>query len=111
LAGDPLVAGFDTTGRRFRLDEVALLAPVIPRSKVIGIGKNYQDHVEEMKHVTGTGSSEAPAEPLMFFKPNTSVVGPDDDIVIPAIAERVEHEGELVIVIGAVAKEVPMERA
>lgn len=111
LTGDPIASGFDTTGRRFRFDEVTILAPIIPRSKIIGIGKNYQDHVEEMKNVTGSGSGEAPKEPLMFFKPNTSVVGPDDAIVLPAIAERVEHEGELAVIIGAVAKDVPQERA
>ena len=108
LTGDPMVAGYDTTGRRIRLEDARLLAPVIPRSKVVGVGKNYADHVEEMRHVTG---GEAPAEPLLFLKPNTSVIGPGDAIQRPAISERVEHEGELAVVIGAVAKEVPVERA
>ena len=59
-----------------------LLAPVIPRSKVIGIGKNYADHAKEM-------GGEAPDEPLMFLKPNTAVVGPGDPIVLPpAVAAR-----------------------
>ncbi len=111
LSGDPIVSGFDTTGRRFPLDEVTLLAPVIPRSKIVCIGKNYQDHVEEMKDVTGIGTAVAPAEPLLFLKPNTSIVGPGDDVVLPKITERVEHEGELAIVVGAVGKEVPQERA
>ena len=111
LVGDPIVSGYDTTGKRFRLDEVKLLAPVIPRSKVVCVGKNYRDHVEEMKDVTGLGTAEPPAEPLLFLKPNTSVIGPDDEIISPAISERVEFEGELAIVIGAVAKEVPAERA
>jgi len=108
LVADPMVAGYETTGRRFRLEDVKLLAPVIPRSKIIGIGKNYLAHVEEMKDVTG---GEAPEEPLLFLKPNTSVIGPDDTIVRPSISQRVEHEGELAVVIGAVAKEVPEERA
>jgi 2-keto-4-pentenoate hydratase/2-oxohepta-3-ene-1,7-dioic acid hydratase in catechol pathway len=103
-----MVAGYETTGRRFRLEDVKLLAPVIPRSKIIGIGKNYLAHVEEMKDVTG---GEVPEEPLLFLKPNTSVIGPDDTIVRPSISQRVEHEGELAVVIGAVAKEVPEERA
>lgn len=106
-----MVAGYETTGRRIPLRSARLLSPVIPRSKVVGVGKNYADHVEEMKHVTGGGAAEIPEEPLLFLKPNTSVVGPDDQIVIPAAAQRVEHEGELAVVIGAVAKEVPVERA
>lgn len=105
LLGDPLVAGYDTTGRRIRFEDVKLLAPVIPRSKVVCVGKNYADHVAEMSGVTGIGG-EAPEEPLLFLKPNTSVIGPGDTIVRPAISERVEHEGELAMVIGAIAKNV-----
>jgi 2-keto-4-pentenoate hydratase/2-oxohepta-3-ene-1,7-dioic acid hydratase in catechol pathway len=111
LVADPMVAGYDTTGRRIPLAKVRLLSPVIPRSKVVCVGKNYADHVEEMRHVTGGGHAETPAEPLLFLKPNTSVVGPEDQIVLPSITERVEHEGELAVVIGALAKEVPVERA
>ena len=111
LLGDPMASGFDTTGRRIPFGEVRLLAPVIPRSKIVCVGKNYLDHVEEMKDVTGIGTAEPPAEPLLFLKPNTSVIGPGETIVRPAISEQVEHEGELAVVIGAVAKEVPLERA
>ncbi len=111
LIGDPLVAGYETTGRRIPLDAVRLIAPVIPRSKVVCVGKNYLDHVEEMKDVTGGGSAEPPADPLLFLKPNTSVIGPGESIILPAASERVEHEGELAVVIGAVAKQVPVERA
>jgi len=111
LVGDPIASGFDTTGRRIPFDEVRLLAPVIPRSKIVCVGKNYLDHVEEMKDVTGIGSAEPPAEPLLFLKPNTSVIGPGETIVRPTISDRVEHEGELAVVIGAVAKAVPVERA
>jgi 2-keto-4-pentenoate hydratase/2-oxohepta-3-ene-1,7-dioic acid hydratase in catechol pathway len=100
LNGDPMFAGFDTTGERVPLADATLLAPVIPRSKVVGIGKNYLDHVAEM----GTGS--APAEPLMFLKPNTSVIGPGDRIVRPAQSSRVDFEGELAVVIGSIAKNV-----
>ncbi|MBK0422425.1 fumarylacetoacetate hydrolase family protein [Leucobacter sp. CSA2] len=108
LVSDPIVAGYDTTGRRIPLEKVRLLAPVIPRSKVVCVGKNYLDHVEEMKSETG---GEVPEEPLLFLKPNTSVIGPDDAIVRPAISDRVEFEGELAMVIGAVAKDVPEEDA
>lgn len=111
LAGDPMASGFETTGRRFAFGDVRLLAPVIPRSKIVCVGKNYLDHVTEMKDVTGGGSIDVPAEPLLFLKPNTSIIGPGETIVRPSVSERVEHEGELAVVIGAVAKEVPVERA
>ncbi len=104
LAGDPLYAGLDTTGERVPLAEAALLAPVIPRSKVVCVGKNYREHAAEM-------GGDAPAEPLLFLKPNTSVIGPGDAIVRPPQSERVDVEGELAAVIGRVAKNVPAERA
>ena len=104
LAGDPLFAGFDTTGERVPLGEVALLAPVIPRSKVIGIARNYRDHAAEL-------GNEVPAEPMMFLKPNTSVIGPGDAIVRPTQSERTDYEGELAAVIGRVAKNVSVEDA
>ena len=108
LRGDPIVAGYDTTGRRVPLGAVKLLAPVIPRSKVVCVGKNYLDHVAEMRDVTG---GETTPEPLLFLKPNTSVIGPDDEVVRPAVSDRVEHEGELALVIGAVAKDVSEDDA
>lgn len=110
LVADPLVAGYETTGRRFAFEDVTLLAPVIPRSKVVCVGKNYVDHVDEM-HERGLGSGEAPQEPLLFLKPNTAVIGPEDTIQRPSISQQVEFEGELAVVIGAVAKEVPEDRA
>jgi len=108
LKGDPMFAGYEPTGERVKITEVTLVAPVIPRSKVVGVGKNYRDHVEEMKNVTG---GDAPTEPLLFLKPNTAVIGPNEPIVLPAASSRVEHEGELVVVIGKVAKNVPAEKA
>lgn len=104
LAGDPMFAGFDTTGERVPLSDVALLAPVIPRSKVVCVGKNYRDHAAEM-------GGEAPAAPLLFLKPNTSVIGPGDSIVRPPQSSRTDFEGELVVVIGSIAKNVVAERA
>lgn len=104
LAGDPLFAGFDTTGERVPLGEVALLAPVIPRSKVIGIARNYRDHAAEL-------GNEVPEEPMMFLKPNTSVIGPGDTIVRPPQSERTDYEGELAAVIGRVTKNVSVADA
>ena len=102
LSGDPMFHGYDTTGERVKLADVRLLAPVIPRSKVVCIGMNYAAHVQSMQY-------EVPENPLIFLKPNTAVVGPDDAIVIPPVEGRITHEGELVIVIGAVAKRVKKE--
>lgn len=104
LSGDPLFAGFEPTGERVPLADAVLLAPVIPRSKVVCVGKNYRDHAEEM-------GGAAPAEPLLFLKPNTAVIGPGDTIVRPRQSSRTDFEGELAVVIGRVAKDVPAERA
>ncbi len=104
LAGDPLFAGFETTGERVPLGDVALLAPVIPRSKIVCVGKNYRDHAAEM-------GGEAPEAPLLFLKPNTAVVGPGDAIVRPPQSERTDFEGELAVVIGRVAKNVTASEA
>ncbi|OIH96405.1 fumarylacetoacetate hydrolase family protein [Curtobacterium sp. MCBA15_001] len=102
LAGDPMYQGFETTGERVPLSEAKLLAPVIPRSKVIGVGLNYAEHAAEMDDVSGD-------DPVVFLKPNTSVVGPDDPIRLPEGVGRVDHEGELAIVIGSLAKNVKRE--
>ncbi|MDR5699085.1 fumarylacetoacetate hydrolase family protein [Agromyces aerolatus] len=99
LKADPMFAGFDPTGERVPLADAKLLAPVIPRSKVVAVGRNYREHAAEL-------GNEAPAEPLLFLKPNTSVIGPGDAIVSPQQSERVEFEGELAVVIGRIAKNV-----
>jgi len=103
IAGDPIYAGVSKTGAVTQLSDVRLLAPVIPRSKVVCIGKNYADHAAEM-------DSEVPTEPIIFLKPNTSVIGPNDTIVWPSMSDRVDHEVELAIVIGRICKDVPRER-
>jgi 2-keto-4-pentenoate hydratase/2-oxohepta-3-ene-1,7-dioic acid hydratase in catechol pathway len=104
-SGEPLV----TTGEVLDLDAVRLLAPVIP-SKIIGIGKNYADHVAEM--AAGGGAAPVPpAQPLMFLKPNTSLIGPDDTIVLPPESHEVHHEAELAVVIGRLCRRVPAVRA
>ncbi|WP_066516520.1 fumarylacetoacetate hydrolase family protein [Curtobacterium ammoniigenes] len=102
LAGDPLYQGFETTGERVPLKDATLLAPVIPRSKVVGIGLNYAEHSSEMDMLTTD-------DPVVFLKPNTSVVGPNDPIRTPAGVGRVDFEGELAIVIGSLAKNVRRE--
>ena len=103
IASDPLYAGVHKLETTVLLKDVRLLAPVIPRSKVVCIGKNYADHAAEM-------GSDVPEEPIIFLKPNTSVIGPNDLIQWPSSSERVDHEAELAIVISKICKEVPKER-
>ena len=103
ITGDPIYSGIQKTAAIVALSKVRLLAPVIPRSKVVCIGKNYADHAAEMGGVV-------PDEPIIFLKPNTSVIGPNDTIVWPDMSERVDHESELAIVIGRLCKDVPIER-
>lgn len=102
LVGDPLFSGFDTTEERVPLGSAKLLAPVIPRSKVMCIGFNYPAHLADM----GVIIAEAPKHPLVFLKPNTAVVGPGDAIQLPPNVGKIVHEGELVVVIGKIAKQV-----
>ena len=104
LAGDPFFQGIKTTGVTHQLDDVRLVAPIIPRSKVVGFGRTYWEHATEL-------GNEVPAEPLMFLKPNTSVVGHGDPVTLPAFSEEVSFEGELAVVIGRICKDVPAEKA
>jgi 2-keto-4-pentenoate hydratase/2-oxohepta-3-ene-1,7-dioic acid hydratase in catechol pathway len=104
LRGDPIYSGIVPQDKTLKLSDVKLLAPVIPRSKVVCIGKNYADHAAEMDSVV-------PTEPIIFIKPNTSVIGPNEIIVWPKMSERVDHEVELAIVIGRICKEVPAAKA
>ena len=103
LAGDPLYVGLQPTDDQVRLADARLLSPVLPRSKVVGIGKNYAAHAAEM-------GSELPEEPLMFLKPNTSVVGPGDPVFYPRQTENLHFEGELAVVIGRICRDVPKEK-
>jgi 2-keto-4-pentenoate hydratase/2-oxohepta-3-ene-1,7-dioic acid hydratase in catechol pathway len=103
VAGDPLYAPLTFTGSRVPLDDVRLLAPVIPRSKVVGVGRNHAEHVAEM-------GDDVPSEPLVFLKPNTSVIGPGDPIPLPAQSQEVHYEGELAVVIGRLCRDVPRAR-
>lgn len=106
IAGHPFGPSTDEaklTGARYPLADVRLLAPVLP-SKIVAIGKNYLEHARE------TGS-EPPAEPLIFLKPSTAVIGPGDPIVRPAqLSQRIDFEGELAIVFGRLCRDVPAAR-
>src|SRR5215471_8857640 len=75
-----------------RLAEVRFLAPVEP-SKIVCVGRNYAAHAAEL-------GNEVPKEPLIFLKPASSIVGPRESIVLPKYSNKVEHEGELGLVVG-----------
>ena len=96
--GDP-----EFVGVAVELDELKVLAPTIP-SKIICVGKNYADHAAEM-------NSSVPEEPVIFLKPNTTVIADEDSIVLPDQSNDVHYEAELAVVIGAVAKDVPVVTA
>ncbi|MEY4497038.1 MAG: hypothetical protein RLZZ364_343 [Actinomycetota bacterium] len=103
ITGDPIYQGIQKTAARLELTKVRLLAPVIPRSKIVAIGKNYADHAAEMGGVV-------PDEPIIFIKPNTTIAGPGDTIVWPEMAPSIDYEAELAIVIGRICKDVPKEK-
>ena len=91
------------SGEDVPLDDVRLLAPILP-SKVVCVGKNYAAHASEF-------GGEVPEEPLVFLKPSTSVSGPGDPIPLLPISHRVDYEGELAVVIGRIARNVRSEEA
>ncbi len=91
------------TGEQVPLDDVRLLAPVLP-SKLVCVGKNYAAHAAEF-------GMEVPEEPLLFLKPSTAVIGPGDPIQLLPISTRVDYEGELAVVIGRLARGVRAEDA
>jgi len=84
--------GGERTGKTFPRSEVRLLAPVAP-SKIVCVGRNYRAHAKEL-------GNQPPREPLIFLKPPSAIIGPDEAIVYPPQSERVDYEGELALVIG-----------
>lgn len=90
-SGPPWEAG-SRAANAHRLADVRLIAPVNP-GKVVCVGRNYAAHAAEL-------GNELPTEPLIFLKPSTSVIGPNEPVVLTPYSQRVEHEGELAVVIG-----------
>ena len=84
-----------------RVDDACLLAPVTP-SKIVCVGRNYRDHAQEL-------GNEVPAEPLLFFKPPSSLLAPGGIVRMPAAAARVDFEGELALVIRATTTKFPVD--
>lgn len=100
--GSPFVA-WEPTETVVPWPSVSLLSPVIP-TKVLCVGKNYEDHVDEM-------DGEIPEEPLIFMKPATSVIGQNAAVVHPRISNEVHHEAELAVVISRPARNIKAEDA
>lgn len=94
-------ANLKRTEELWYLDEIELLAPAAP-SKVVCVGRNYAEHAKEL-------GNEVPAEPLLFLKAPSAIVGTGDEIRIPATSNQVEHEGELAVVIGRTCKNLADE--
>ncbi len=102
VSGD-LVTSMDHESRTFELSELTVLPPATP-SKIICIGLNYVDHAIEL-------DMEIPAEPVIFMKPSSSVIGPGGKIVYPAMSQRVDYEAELAVVIGKRCRNISSENA
>jgi 2-keto-4-pentenoate hydratase/2-oxohepta-3-ene-1,7-dioic acid hydratase in catechol pathway len=85
------------------LSEVRLLSPILP-GKIICVGRNYLEHAREH-------DAEVPEWPLLFMKPPSSVIGPNETILLPPQSEQVEHEVELAVVIGKTTRWVDPEEA
>ena len=100
LAGS---AQYEFTGRKHPLKELKILAPCQP-TKIVALGLNYRSHAEELK-------MKLPEDPLLFLKPSTAVIGPNEDIIYPAMSHRVDYEAELGVVIGRETKGVSEEKA
>ncbi len=104
ISGDPLYTKIDLTGTTHLVEDVRLLAPVIPRSKILGIARNFAPHDASL-------GDERPQVPLIFMIPNTAVVGPGDPVVIPSFVGEVAHEAEMAVVVGRMCKNVPAREA
>jgi 2-keto-4-pentenoate hydratase/2-oxohepta-3-ene-1,7-dioic acid hydratase in catechol pathway len=85
------------------LDRVRLLAPILP-GKIICVGRNYAEHAREH-------DAEIPDVPLLFFKPPSSVIGPGQTVLLPPQSQRIEHEGELAVVIRKMGRWIAAEQA
>jgi 2-keto-4-pentenoate hydratase/2-oxohepta-3-ene-1,7-dioic acid hydratase in catechol pathway len=88
----------------FSLQDVSLHAPIIHPAKLIGIGLNYKDHIEETK-------ARTPSEPLLFAMYANAIIGPEASIIIPALSKMIDYEAELAVVIGRRARHVSPEAA
>jgi 2-keto-4-pentenoate hydratase/2-oxohepta-3-ene-1,7-dioic acid hydratase in catechol pathway len=80
------------TGNRFSLNEVKLLPPSVP-TKIVCVGRNYSEHAKEL-------GNQVPKQPLIFFKPPSAIIASEEPIILSALSQRVEYEGELAAIVG-----------
>jgi 2-keto-4-pentenoate hydratase/2-oxohepta-3-ene-1,7-dioic acid hydratase in catechol pathway len=100
--GNPF-SEYALTDRVAPLEALTVLPPVLP-SKILCVGRNYAAHAAEL-------GNDVPAQPLIFSKPSTAVIGPGEAIVLPALSAEVHHEAELAVVIGRICRHVRAEDA
>lgn len=93
----------DTSGIAYEMTDIRLLPPSSP-SKIVCVGRNYREHAAEL-------GNEVPTEPLIFLKPPSSLLAHGDDVVYPPLSKRVDHEGELAVIIGKRATRIKKEAA
>jgi 2-keto-4-pentenoate hydratase/2-oxohepta-3-ene-1,7-dioic acid hydratase in catechol pathway len=86
------------------MSAVSLLAPIASPPKIICLGLNYVDHAAET-------NSTVPDEPVIFMKPHTTIIGPNENIIKPNFVKRLDYEGELAIIMGKKAKNIPVSEA
>src|SRR2546425_13190768 len=105
MAGEPLreisadiFVSWQATDRAWPLAEVKMLPPVIP-SKIVYLGRNFREHAAELGH-------DVPKEPLIFLKPPSAIIGPEEPIVLPPISQLVDYEGELAVAIGRLCSQL-----
>ena len=96
IAGDLFGMWYTASDHHWPLEMVRLLPPVTP-SKIVCVGRNYAEHASEL-------GNTVPKEPLIFLKPPSSVIGPEEPILLPPQSSRVDHEGEIAVVIGQTCK-------
>ena len=94
---DIMERGSKSTGKSHELTSLKILVPVDRPSKIVCIGLNYRSHIKEMKW-------ETPKVPIIFSKPSSSIIGPEEDIVLPEMSSRVDYEGESALIIGKEAR-------
>jgi 2-keto-4-pentenoate hydratase/2-oxohepta-3-ene-1,7-dioic acid hydratase in catechol pathway len=92
-----------TTDKKIKKESVEIVTPVNP-SKILCVGQNYVEHIKELNR-------PMPTSPVLFLKPPSAIIGPDDSIILPSQSQRVDYEGELAVVIKKEASHVRAEKA
>jgi 2-keto-4-pentenoate hydratase/2-oxohepta-3-ene-1,7-dioic acid hydratase in catechol pathway len=87
-----------------KVDEITLLEPIAFPPKIVCLGLNYRDHVAEQRR-------DIPDEPVIFIKPHTTIIGPNENIIKPSFVKQLDYEAELAIIIGRKAKNIPVSQA